>query len=794
MADWKDSLNLPRTEFPMKANLTAAEPQALARWAEMGLYARIREARAGRPKFVLHDGPPYANGQIHLGTALNKILKDFVVKSKTMAGFDSPYVPGYDCHGLPIELKVDRELGPKKRDLSPADFRRACRAYAERFIGVMTEEFQRLGVFGDWDHPYLTMAFTYQAAIARALGTFVEQGLVFKGKKPVHWCIHCRTALAEAEVEYEEHSSASIYVEFTLAPESGGELAARVPALAGRDVSVLIWTTTPWTIPSNLAIAFHPEFDYAAYEVDGRAVIVAEALAPTVAAAAGKTFGEPIARMKGEQLEHIRFQHPLYARFSLGVLGEYVTLDAGTGAVHTAPGHGSDDFATGVRYGLEIYAPVGPGGHFLDTVELFGGQGVFDANPRIEEALRERARLWHRQEFQHSYPHCWRCHNPVIFLATSQWFIRMDGDPAVGGTTLRQAGIEAVDRDVTWIPAWGRDRIYNMLTNRPDWCISRQRAWGVPIPAVDCTKCGEAILTAELVERAAGIFDEYGADAWYERPTEEFIPPGLTCPSCGGTTFERERDILDVWFDSGSSHEAVLPFRPELTWPADMYLEGSDQHRGWFQSSLLVGLGTRGRPPFREVLTHGFLIDVDGRKMSKSLGNTIQPQEVIRESGAETLRLWVAMSDFREELRVGKQILQRVIEAYRKIRNTCRYLLANLYDFDPARDAIPLPALPEVDRYALARYGEVARDLLEAYDAYDFPTIFQRINQLTTVDLSAFYADVSKDRLYTFAPASPERRSAQTAMYQIADGLARLIAPILPVTADEMWRHLPGQR
>jgi isoleucyl-tRNA synthetase len=794
MADWKDTLNLPRTEFPMKANLPMAEPEALARWADMRLYERIREARAGRPKFVLHDGPPYANGQIHLGTALNKILKDFVVKSRTMAGFDSPYIPGYDCHGLPIELKVDRELGSKKRDMSAADFRRACRAYADRFIGVMTEEFQRLGVFGAWDHPYLTMNFRYQAAIARALGHFVERGVVFKGRKPVHWCIHCRTALAEAEVEYEDQSSPSIYVEFELDPSSADELAARVPALSGRDVSVLIWTTTPWTIPSNLAIAFHHEFDYAAYEVEGRAVIVAEALAPAVASATGRAFGAPIARMKGKQLEHIRFQHPLYARPSLGVLGNYVTLEAGTGAVHTAPGHGADDFSTGVKYGLDIYAPVGPGGHFLDSVELFAGQRVFDANPKIEEALKERGRLWHRENFAHTYPHCWRCHNPVIFLATSQWFIRMDGEPVIDGKTLRQAGLDAINGSVRWLPAWGRDRIQNMLSNRPDWCISRQRAWGVPIPALDCTKCGEAILTPALVERAASVFDDYGADAWYERPIEEFIPPGLSCPECGGTAFERERDILDVWFDSGSSHEAVLPFRPELTWPADMYLEGSDQHRGWFQSSLLVGIGTRGRPPFREVLTHGFLIDVDGRKMSKSLGNTIQPQEVIKESGAETLRLWVAMSDFREELRVGKQILQRVVEAYRKIRNTCRYLLANLYDFDPQRDGLPLEALQEVDRYALARYAQIARDVLDAYDAYDFPTIFQRINQLTTVDLSAFYADVSKDRLYTFAAGSPERRSAQTAMLTIADGLARLLAPILPVTADEMWRHLPGGR
>ncbi|HVL67279.1 MAG TPA: isoleucine--tRNA ligase [Vicinamibacterales bacterium] len=791
MAEWKDTLNLPRTEFPMKANLQTTEPQTLARWSEMGLYARIREARQGRPKFVLHDGPPYANGQIHLGTALNKILKDFVVKSRTMAGFDSPYVPGYDCHGLPIELKVDRELGPKKREMSVADFRRACRAYADRFIGVMTEEFQRLGIFGDWERPYLTMDFRYQASIVRALGRFVEQGLVYKGKKPVHWCINCRTALAEAEVEYEEHTSPSIYVEFPLAPESAAELGTRIPELQKRPVSVLIWTTTPWTIPSNLAIAFHPEFDYAAYEVDGRAVIIAEGLAGAVSAATGRAFDTVVARMKGKQLEHLRFEHPLYTRPSVAVLGDYVTLEAGTGAVHTAPGHGADDFNTGVRYGLDIYAPVGPGGHFLDTVELFAGQRVFDANPNIEQALHERARLWHRADFQHSYPHCWRCHNPVIFLATSQWFIRMDGEPEIGGRTLRQAALEAVDGDVTWIPAWGRDRIFNMLTNRPDWCISRQRAWGVPIPAVDCVSCAEAVLTPELVERAAGVFDEYGADAWYERPVEEFLPEGLACPACGGTAFERERDILDVWFDSGSSHEAVLPFRAELAWPADIYLEGSDQHRGWFQSSLLVGLGTRGRPPYREVLTHGFLIDVDGRKMSKSIGNVIAPQEVIKDSGAETLRLWVASSDFREELRVGRQILQRVVEAYRKIRNTCRYLLANLYDFDPAADMLPAEQMQEVDRYALARYADVAQDVLRAYDRYDFPVIFQRLNQLTTVDLSAFYADVSKDRLYTFGAASRERRSAQTAMYIVADGLARLLAPILPVTADEMWRHLP---
>jgi isoleucyl-tRNA synthetase len=795
MPEWKDTVNLPRTGFPMKANLPTSEPETLARWKTSNLYGKIRDVRAGAPKFVLHDGPPYANGNIHLGTALNKILKDLVVKSRSMAGFDAPYVVGYDCHGLPIELKVDRELGAKKREMSVADFCRACRSYAERFVDVMSEQFQRLGILGTWDQPYLTMDFRYQAAIARAFGRFVEQGLVYKGKKPVHWCIHCRTALAEAEVEYQDHTSPSIYVEFALAPGSADELATRIPALAGRAVSVLIWTTTPWTIPSNLAIAFHPEFDYAAYEVDGRSVIVAEALAAQVAAAAGKTFGPPIARMKGEQLEQIRFQHPLYARPSLGVLGDYVTLDAGTGAVHTAPGHGADDFNTGVKYGLEIYAPVGPAGHFLDTVELFGGQRVFDANPKIVEALAERGRLWHRESFSHQYPHCWRCHNPVIFLATSQWFIALDSVKLPDSEhTLRERALQAIDSEVKWIPTWGHDRMYNMVANRPDWCISRQRVWGVPIPAVDCTSCGRAESTPALVQKAAGLFEKYGADAWYERPVEEFLPDGFTCPECGGTRFEKEMNILDVWFDSGSSHEAVLSVRPELTWPADIYLEGSDQHRGWFQSSLLVGLGTRRRPPFQQVLTHGFLIDMEGRKMSKSRGDSIAPEDVIKQSGADILRLWVSMSDYREEIRVSNEILARAVEAYRKIRNTLRYLLANLYDFAPATDRVPHGQLEEVDRYILAKYAEVGQRILRGYEDYDYLPIFQALNAFTTVDLSAFYNDISKDRLYTFAARSRERRSAQTAMYLMADGLTRLMAPILSFTADELWRFLPGAR
>src|SRR5262245_40224943 len=618
MPEWKDTCNLPRTAFSMKANLQTAEPEAITRWEAMDLYGQLRSARKGSPSFIFHDGPPYANGEVHLGTALNKILKDFVVKSRNMAGFDAPYVPGWDCYGLPTQLKVDRELGSKKKQMSVAEIRRACRAYAEKYVEIQRRDFKRLGVFGTWDHPYLTMNWSYQAAIVRALGKFVEQGMVYKGKKPVHWCMHCRTALAEAEVEYEPHTSPSIFVEFPLAAKSAAELSQRLPRLAGHKVSALIWTTTPWTIPSNLAVAFHPDFEYGAYPVaaesaegDAEAgpsalVIVAKDLAESVATKIGRRFGAPLATFTGRKLERLGFQHPSYARESLAVLGDYVTLEAGTGVVHTAPGHGADDYHTGVKYGLDIYGPLDPGGHFLETVELFGGLQVLDANPKIEAALAERGRLWHRESYDHSYPHCWRCHNPVIFLATSQWFIAMDAQD------LRARALEAIDR-TRWIPAWGHDRIYNMIAHRPDWCISRQRAWGVPIPAVDCKTCGQPILTRPLTDRTAAVFEEHGADAWYERPIEEFLPEGLTCDHCGGQAFEREANILDVWFDSGSSHEAVLPYAEGHRWPADMYLEGSDQHRGWFHSSLLVGIGTRGRAPFDQVLTHGFLIDLEGR-------------------------------------------------------------------------------------------------------------------------------------------------------------------------------------
>ncbi len=787
MSDWKDTLNLPKTGFPMKANLQATEPQMLAHWDAMGLYQKLRERRRGRPVFILHDGPPYANGDIHLGTALNKILKDVVVRSRSMMGYDSPYVPGWDCHGLPIELKVVRELGSKKQQMGVADLRRACRQYAARFVATQREQFQRLGVLGDWAEPYLTMDFRYQAAIVRALGKFVERGMVYKGKKPVHWCIHCRTALAEAEVEYENHTSLSIYVEFPLQDAGAAQLASRVPELKDRAVSVLIWTTTPWTIPSNLALAFHPEALYAAFPWDGRVVVVAEALAEQLSSTLGRPLEHPVVKVPGAVFEGLRFRHPLYDRDSLGVLADYVTLDTGTGVVHTAPGHGADDFHTGVKYGLEIYAPVGGDGRFLDSVERFAGLTVFEANPKVEAALAESGRLWKSERFEHAYPHCWRCHHPVIFLATSQWFIALDD------TGLRQSAVAAT-AGVQWFPAWGGDRMRGMFETRPDWCISRQRAWGVPIPAVTCTVCGTATLDAALVERAAQAFERQGAEAWYERPIGDFLPAGFACPSCGGTAFEREQDILDVWFDSGSSHEAVLAVHPELRWPADLYLEGSDQYRGWFQSSMLVGLGTRNRAPYRQVVTHGMVVTDEGKKMSKSLGNDVPPERVIKQSGAEILRLWVASVDYREEVRFGPEILARVVEAYRKIRNTLRILVANLSDFDPVAASEARAEMDEVDRYALARYARVAATIRAAYEVYDFAAVFQALNAFVTVDLSAFYVDVSKDRLYTLAPTAKARRSAQTAMYRMANGLARLIAPVLPVLAEEYWTHLPGAR
>ncbi|GAB6062980.1 isoleucine--tRNA ligase [Deferrisoma palaeochoriense] len=782
--DYKDTLNLPKTAFPMRANLAQREPEMLRRWEEMGLYDRILERSKGRPLFVLHDGPPYANGHIHMGHAVNKILKDIVVKSRSMAGYHSPYVPGWDCHGLPIEHQVDKELGPEKENLSKAEVRRRCRAYAERFVEIQRREFQRLGVFGLWDDPYLTMSYDYEAQIAREFGRFVETGAVYVGRKPVYWCASCRTALAEAEVEYADKTSPSIYVKFPYA----GDPAEIAPALAGKRVSAVIWTTTPWTIPANLALAFHPEFEYAAYEApagSGEVWILARRLAPVVLEAAGVDGWKELAPVDPKALEGKAFRHPLYDRDSVVVLGDHVTLEAGTGIVHTAPGHGQEDYEVGLRYGLEPYAPVDDQGRFLPDAGPFAGQQVFEANAAVNRALAEAGALLREEKIRHSYPHCWRCKQPVIFRATRQWFISMDK------TGLRRKALSEIDR-VRWIPRWGRDRIYNMVRDRPDWCISRQRAWGVPITAARCADCGGTYLDPRVSYRAAEVFEKEGADAWFERPITDFLPDDAACPACGGTNLEREEDILDVWFDSGVSFAAVCEKRPELDSPADLYLEGSDQHRGWFHSSLLASVGTRGQAPYRAVLTHGFVVDGEGRKMSKSQGNVVSPEEVIRRYGAEILRLWVAAEDYRDDIRISEEILTRLVEAYRRIRNTCRFLLGNLSDFDPEADRVDRSELWEIDRYCLDRLNRLVERCRRAYDEYEFHVIFHRIHNFCAVDLSAFYLDILKDRLYTFPARSLGRRAAQTVLHEVLHKLCRLMAPVLAFTADEVWQHLPG--
>jgi isoleucyl-tRNA synthetase len=787
--DLRSTLNLPKTDFPMKANLPQAEPRRLEKWKVEGLYAQVRAAREGRPTFVLHDGPPYANGHIHLGTALNKILKDVVVRSRSMAGHDSPYVPGWDCHGLPIELQVDRSLGPKKKEMSPAAFRRACRAHAEKFVKIQREEFERLGVQGEWNHPYLTMAPAYQATIVRQLAGFVERNLVYKAKKSVYWCISDRTALAEAEVEYDEHHvSPSIDVRFPLAEGEREKVEKLVPALKGKNVFTAIWTTTPWTMPANLAVAFHPDAEYGFYPVQGTndVVLVAKALSETAARRWGLALGDSIADAKGKELEGVRFRHPWIDRDSPGVLGDYVTLDTGTGVVHTAPGHGWDDYLTGMRYGLDIYCPVDAGGFFLPEVEHFAGKRVFDANPEVVALLKDKGALLASGKETHSYPICWRCKNPIIFRATEQWFIALDGDGC-----LRQRALDGIKR-VEWFPAWGEDRISNMIATRPDWCISRQRLWGVPITAFYCQGCGKAILRADLCRHVAELFEKDSADAWYEKDAKDLLPPGFACPDCGKGEFDKERDILDVWFDSGSSHAAVLTGRADLPWPADVYLEGSDQHRGWFHSSLLVGVATRGEPPYRQVITHGFTVDAEGKKISKSLGNDVDTQKLIAQYGAEILRLWTIMVDYREDMRFSDEMMKRVAEAYRKVRNTARYLLSNLYDFDPTKDAVPDPALDDLDRYALSRHRQVVGRVLEAYDAYEFHVVYHQLVQYCAADLSSFYLDVLKDRLYCDAASSARRRSAQTVLFRMVRDLALLLAPVLPFTSDEIWPLVPG--
>jgi isoleucyl-tRNA synthetase len=794
-SDLRASLNLPKTAFPMKANLPQAEPRRLERWQRDDLYGSIRRARRGRPHFVLHDGPPYANGHIHLGTALNKILKDVVIRSRSMAGHDAPYRPGWDCHGLPIELKVDRTLGARKREMSPVEFRRACREYAQKYVQIQREEFERLGVLGEWDDPYITMSPRYQATIVRELATFVEHGLVYKAKKSVHWCISCRTALAEAEVEYDEsHVSPSIDVRFPLAADERDRLAARFPALAGREVFAVIWTTTPWTLPANLALAFHPDADYGFFPVEGTNEVLL--VATDLRARAEERWrgpgnpplpplGEALAVVRGSELEHVRFRHPWIDRDSPGVLGDYVTLDTGTGVVHTAPGHGWDDYLTGVRYELDIYCPVDEGGRLLPEVERFGGRKVFDANPAIVEFLRERGRLLHSGKDTHSYPICWRCKNPIIFRATEQWFIALDEE------RLRERALDAIG-EAKWFPAWGEERIRNMIATRPDWCISRQRLWGVPIPAFYCEGCARPLLRADVARHVADIFEKETADAWYSREAADLLPPGFACPSCGGTAFRKETDILDVWFDSGSSHSVVLGHREDLPWPADVYLEGSDQHRGWFHSSLLIGVATRGRAPYRQVITHGFTVDAEGKKISKSLGNDVDTHALINTLGAEILRMWTIMVDYREDMRYSDEMIKRVAEAYRKLRNTLRYLLSNLYDFDPRCHSLPEAELDDLDRYALARHRQVVTRVLDAYDSYEFHVVYHQLVQYAAADLSSFYLDVLKDRLYCDPAGGPRRRSAQTVLHRIARDLCRLLAPVLPFTTDEAWPFIPG--
>jgi isoleucyl-tRNA synthetase len=778
----------------MKANLPQAEPERLSSWKRDGLYEKVRAARKGRPLFVLHDGPPYANGNVHLGTALNKILKDIVVRSRSMAGFDAPYLPGWDCHGLPIELQVDKNLGSKKKELSPVAFRKACRDYALKFLDIQRGEFVRLGILGEWDEPYRTMDPGYQAAIVRELATCVDKGLVYKAKKSVHWCISCRTALAEAEVEYDErHQSPSIDVKFALGDEDRKALAAAHPALAGKQVFAVIWTTTPWTLPANLGIAFHPDFDYGFFPVEGtnEVLILARDLRELVTRRWKRddlVLGEPLAVLKGQAFERLRFRHPFIDRDSLGVLGDYVTADSGTGLVHTAPGHGWDDYLTGVRYGLDIYCPVDEAGRFLTEVERFAGKKVFDANPEILELLREKGVLVASGTSVHSYPICWRCKHAIIFRATEQWFIALDGD-----ARLRERTLEAIAQ-VRWFPAWGQERISNMIATRPDWCISRQRLWGVPITAFYCRSCAKPVLRGDVCRHVAEIFAERSADAWYEREAKDLLPAGFACEHCGGSEFDKEKDILDVWFDSGSSHAAVLGRRPDLPWPADVYLEGSDQHRGWFHSSLLIGVATRGKAPYRQVVTHGFTVDAQGKKISKSLGNDVDTKKLIAANGAEILRLWTTMVDYREDMRFSEEILKRVAEAYRKLRNTWRYLLSNLYDFDPGQDAVAEEKLDDLDRFTLERHREVVARVREAYEAYEFHVVYHTVTQYAASDLSAFYLDVLKDRLYCDAPDGARRRSAQTVMQRIARDLATLLSPVLTFTTDEVYPLVPGCR
>jgi isoleucyl-tRNA synthetase len=790
----KTTLNLPRTDFPMKANLPQNEPRILAQWEEGKLYERIQQARKDGAPYVLHDGPPYPTGTIHLGTALNKILKDMVVKSKTMAGFRSPYVPGWDCHGLPIETQVEKELGGKKGRVTPVEFRRICREFALRYVDQHRRDFKRLGVLGRWDDPYLTMSKSYEACIADAFLTFLEKGYVFRGLKPVYWCIYDHTALAEAEVEYENHTSPSIWVRYRVveSPEK--------PRTSDGGFYALVWTTTPWTLPASMALAFNPQLKYVLASDDrGDTYIVAEEMVSSVEKETGMRFRARAGPFPGSIFAQAKFQHPFLDRVVPGVLGEHVTLEQGSGIVHTAPGHGAEDFAVGQQYGLETYAPLDDQGRFTEGLPEYKGKTVFEANPAIIELLKSRGALVAESKLHHSYPHCWRCHNPVIFRATEQWFIQLDNGsasvPAPKAPPLRKLALDEIPK-VKWTPEWGRERIHEMIAHRPDWCISRQRVWGVPLVIFYCDKCGKKLEDFAALRHVIEWFKREGADAWYTHSAEELLPKGTAC-ACGSATWRKETDILDVWFDSGSSHLAVLdpPGKPnaELPWPADMYLEGPDQYRGWFHSSLLISVGIRERAPYRQVLTHGWTLDEQGRPMSKSLGNVILPTEICDKWGADLLRLWVASQDYHSDVRMSQNVMTQLSEAYFKIRNTFRFALGNLSDFDPSRDSVAEDSLEELDRWMLGRTNQLVAKCLEFYESFDFHRVYHALYNFCVVDLSAFYFDILKDRLYTFAAKSSARRSAQTAMYRIASALARLLAPILVFTTDEVWRYLPRE-
>ncbi|HTG28367.1 MAG TPA: isoleucine--tRNA ligase [Methylomirabilota bacterium] len=772
----KKTLNLPKTDFPMKASLPQNEPKQLAAWEEAHLYEKILETRKGKPLFVLHDGPPYPTGTIHLGTGLNKILKDMIVKSESMAGHYAPYVPGWDCHGLPIETQVEKELGGKGT-VSASEFRKLCREFANRYVEQHKRDFKRLGVFGRWNDPYLTMNFDYEATIAGAFLEFMEKGYVYRGRKPVYWCLHDRTALAEAEVEYEDHTSPSVWVKFAIADGQN----------PGNEVSAVIWTTTPWTLPHNRALAFHPDYDYAVVDTEKGALLLAADRIAALQSECNLKEARVRETFKGREFEGRKFQHPFLPLQVPGILADYVTLDQGSGIVHTAPGHGADDFYSGQKYGLETYAPLDDRGVYLEGLPEYKDKNVFEANPIIVKLLRDRGALLSHHEYKHTYPHCWRCHNPVIFRATEQWFIKMDAIVPGRDKTFRQEALDEVE-GVKWIPAWGEERIYEMVEKRPDWCVSRQRFWGVPIIVFYCDACGKRLEDFTALRNVLDWFRKEGADAWYQHTPEELLPPNTKC-SCGSTKWRQEHDILDVWFDSGSSNLAVLH---GAEWPADIYLEGPDQYRGWFQSSLLVATGIKNAAPFRGVVTHGWTLDEQGRPMSKSLGNVVEPAEICEKWGADLLRLWVASQEYQADVKMSERVMTQLSEAYRKIRNTFRFALGNLANFDPSRDSLSVDQLEEIDRCMLDRTAELSRKCREWYSGYEFHRVYHAIHDYCVVDLSSFYFDVLKDRLYTKAPRSNSRRSAQTAVWKITSALVRLLAPILVFTTEEIWKMLPA--